>query len=201
MQYSQNPFLSIPPVTRNILIALVVMFFFQQILGQKAGLIYRYFALSPYSSEWFYPWQLITYGLLHGNFMHLFFNAFAIWMFGSQIENYWGEKRYSIFVVACIVGGGLANTLLSDSSTIGISAGVFGLLVAYGMMWPEKVIHLVLPPIPIKAKYFVMIFAAIALFGSINPSNDGIAHLAHLGGAITGFLMIQYWRKQPPFKW
>ena len=201
--HSNNPLSSIPPVTRNVLIAIVVMFLFQQILAGTAGgqFIGRYFPLYPIDTPWFYPWQLLTYALLHGNLMHLFFNGFAIWMFGSQIEHYWGEKRYGIFIVVCIIGSGLANALLSQAPAIGISGAVYGLLVAYGMMWPNHTIQLVIPPIPMKAKYFVMIFAGIALISSINPRNDGIAHIAHLGGAITGFLLIQYWRKKPPFKW
>lgn len=200
---SNNPLSSIPPVTRNVLIAIVVMFVAQQILGgaNSGYFIQRYFALFPIASDYFYPWQLITYALLHGNLMHLFFNGFAIWMFGSQIEHYWGEKKYGIFIVVCIIGSGIANALLSNAPAIGISGAVYGLLVAYGMMWPNHTIQLILPPIPMKAKYFVMIFAGIALISSINPRNDGIAHIAHLGGAITGFLLIQFWRKKPPFKW
>ena len=101
---SNNPLSNIPPVTRNILIAITVMFVFQNILGQSGGqFIGRYFPLYPIDHPYFYPWQLLTYALLHGNLMHLFFNAFAIWMFGSQIENYWGEKKYSIYMEANIM--------------------------------------------------------------------------------------------------
>lgn len=204
--YNQNPLSNIPPVTRNILIAIVVMFIMQQLIPMMVGIngayfIARYFPLHPLSGDYFYPWQLITYALLHGNFFHLFFNAFAIWMFGSQIERHWGEKRYSLFVVVCIIGSALAHIIFSPVPAIGISGAVYGLLIAYGMMWPNHTIMLVLPPIPIKAKYFVMIIAAIALFSSINPKGDNIAHIAHLGGAVTGFLLIQFWRKKPPFKW
>lgn len=199
---TNNPLAAIPPVTRNILIAIVVMFVFQQIFAQTGSdFIARYFVLYPIDTPLFYPWQLVTYALLHGNLMHLFFNGFAIWMFGSQIEHFWGEKRYSIFIIACIIGSGLANALLSNVGAVGISGAVYGLLVAFGMMWPNHTIYLVIPPIPLKAKYFVIILAVIAFFSSINPRNDGIAHIAHLGGAITGFLLIQYWRKKPPFKW
>lgn len=206
MYYNQNPLQNIPPVTRNILIAIVAMFLMQQLIPMMVGVngayfISRYFPLYPLNSGYFYPWQLITYALLHGNFFHLFFNAFAIWMFGSQIERYWGDKRYSLFVVICIIGSALAHVVFTSVPAIGISGAVYGLLVAYGMMWPNQTIMLILPPIPIKAKYFVMIIAAIALFSSINPQGDNIAHIAHLGGAVTGFLLIQFWRKKPPFKW
>ncbi|MGJ8662262.1 MAG: rhomboid family intramembrane serine protease [Marinicella sp.] len=199
---SNNPLQDIPPVTRNILIAVVVMFIVQQILAQSGSyFVGEYFALHPIGSRYFYPWQLLTYALLHGSLMHLFFNAFAIWMFGSQIEHFWGEKKYSTFIIICIIGSGLANAVLSDVAAIGISGAVYGLLVAYGMMWPNHTIQLILPPIPMKAKYFVLLFAGLALYSSIRPGNDGIAHIAHLGGAITGFLLIQFWRKKPPFKW
>lgn len=202
MQNQNNPLAAIPPVTRNVLIAMLIMFVVQQIMTGTAGnFIYRYFPLYPINSDYFYPWQLLTYSLLHGNFMHLFFNGFAIWMFGSQIEHYWGEKKYGLYLIVCIIGAALANALLSDAPAIGISGAVYGLLVAYGMMWPNHTIYLVIPPIPMKAKYFVLIFAGIALISSINPSQDGIAHIAHLGGALTGFLLIQYWRGKPPFKW
>lgn len=202
---NQNPIAIIPPVTRNVLIAIVVMFvaenLLQAVTQNGVYIIHRYFPLFPIQSEYFYPWQLITYALLHGNLMHLFFNGFAIWMFGSQIEHYWGEKRYAIFIIACILGSGLANALLSPYPAIGISGAVYGLLIAYGMMWPNHTIMLVLPPIPIKAKYFVMIIAGMSVYSSLTAQQDGIAHLAHLGGAVTGFLLIQYWRKKPPFKW
>lgn len=178
------------------------MYIFQQIFAQTGSdFIDRYFVLYPIDTPLFYPWQLVTYALLHGNLMHLFFNGFAIWMFGSQIEHYWGEKRYSIFIIVCIIGSGLANAMLSNVGAVGISGAVYGLLVAFGMMWPNHTIYLVIPPIPLKAKYFVIILAVIAFISSINPRGDGIAHIAHLGGAITGFLLIQYWRKKPPFKW
>ena len=199
---SNNPLNSIPPVTRNILIAIVVMFIAQQILGQSGGnFIYKYFALHSISSGNFYPWQLITAVLLHGNLMHLFFNGFAIWMFGSQIESYWGERRYAIFVITCVIGSSLFYALLGNGYGVGISGAVYGILVAYGMMWPNHTIQLIIPPVPIKAKYFVMILAGIALMNSLSVTNDNVGHIAHLGGAVIGFLLIQYWRKKPPFKW
>lgn len=196
---SQNPLSSIPPVTLNVLIAITVMFIFQNILPGN-NFIYQYFVLYPFENPYFYPWQLLTYGLLHFDFMHLFFNGFAIWMFGSQIERQWGEKRYIIFIIACIIGSGIAHALLSPAPVIGISGAVFGLLVAFGMMFPESRIFLLFPPMPIKAKYFVAGYAIITLILSIRPGTSNVAHIAHLGGAITGFLLIQYWRKKPPFR-
>jgi len=196
MPYARNnPFSSIPPVTLNVLIAIVVMFVFLQILPNNS-FIYRYFVLHPISSPGFYPWQLITHALLHIDFIQLFFSGFALWIFGSQIEYQWGEKRYGFFIVACIIGSGLVHALLSQYPTIGLSGCIFGLLVAFGMMYPERQIMLLFPPIPMKAKYFVLIFGGIYFLSALNTA---ITVITQLGGAITGFLLIQYWRKKPPF--
>ncbi len=185
----------IPRVTRYLLFSLLIIFIFQQILDYRTLGI---FVLKPLDSG-FYPWQLLTYALLHADFNHLFFNALALWIFGSPIENFWGEKRYITFLLICILGGAIAHLVFTDSYVIGISGAVFGLLIAYGMMWPESTIMLLIPPVPIKAKYFVMIYAGIMLLMMFSSPNDGIAHFAHFGGALSGLLLIQYWRKKPPF--
>jgi membrane associated rhomboid family serine protease len=182
----------IPKITRYLLIAMLVMFIYQQ--------FFNWYPMVLQSLDrGFNPLQLISYAFLHGDFWHLFFNGLAIWMFGSQIENQWREKRYLIFVVVCIVGAGLTHMLFSNANVIGISGLVFGLLLAYGMMWPNRQILLLIPPIPIKAKYLVMGYGAMLLVNIVGSSNNGIAHFAHLGGALSGFLLIQYWRKKPPF--
>lgn len=181
-----------PKVTRYLLIILLVVFVLEHFFDFSA------FALQSFKIG-FNPLQLITYAFLHANFSHLFFNALGIWMFGSQIEEYWGEKRYLIFILVCIVGAGLTHMAFQTSGVIGISGLVFGLLLAYGMMWPERKIFLLLPPIPIKAKYMVMGYGALLFFSIFSSSNDGVAHFAHLGGAVSGFLLIQYWRGKPPF--
>ncbi|MBL4660359.1 MAG: rhomboid family intramembrane serine protease [Alcanivoracaceae bacterium] len=182
----------IPKITRYLLIIMLVMFILQQFIN-----LYPLVLQSLESG--FNPLQLISYAFLHGNFSHLFFNGLAIWMFGSQIENYWGEKRYLTFALVCIIGAGITHMIFVNSNVIGISGLVFGLLLAYGMMWPDRKIFLLMPPVPIKAKYLVMGYGVLLLLNIISQRNDGIAHFAHLGGALSGFLLIQYWRGKPPF--
>ena len=183
----------LPRVTRYLLISTLVIFILQQFINLDV------FKLHPIESD-FFPWQLVTYAFLHADFNHFFFNGLALWIFGSPIEHYWKEKRFIIFVFTCILGGAIMSLLAySNFNLMGISGLVFGLLIAYGMMWPESTIMLLIPPIPIKAQYFVMIYAGIMLIMMFSSPNDGIAHFAHFGGALSGFLLIQYWRKKPPF--
>ena len=182
----------IPKITRYLLIAILVVFVLQQFVNLS------YFVLQNFDRG-FNPLQLVSYAFLHGSFTHLFFNGLAIWLFGSQIEEYWGEKRYTTFVLVCIIGAAITHMIFSNANVIGISGLVYGLLLAYGMMWPDREILLILPPIPVKAKYLVMVYGALLLWDILASRNDGIAHFAHLGGAISGFLLIQYWRGKPPF--
>jgi membrane associated rhomboid family serine protease len=182
----------IPKITRYLLLSLLGIFIAQQFIN-------LYPMVLQSIGHGFNPLQLVSYAFLHGNFSHLFFNALAIWMFGSQIENFWGEKRYLTFVLVCIIGAGLMHLIFANANVIGISGLVFGLLLAYGMMWPEREILLLIPPMPIKAKYLVMGYGALLLLNILSSRSDGIAHFAHLGGAISGFLLIQYWRSKPPF--
>ncbi|MEO5771059.1 MAG: rhomboid family intramembrane serine protease [Burkholderiaceae bacterium] len=162
-----------------------------------------WFALWPLQSGRFMPWQLASYSFLHGSFGHLFFNMLALWMFGGEIERLWGPKRYTQFLLASAASAAVVQviwTLLigSMSPTVGASGATFGLLLAFGMLFPERRIMLLIPPIPMKAKVFVIIFGAIELVLGVTGSS-GIAHFAHLGGMLGGFLMIRYWRGQAPF--
>lgn len=182
----------IPKITRYLLVVLLLVFIVQQFVNLS------FFVLHSIGLG-FNPIQLVSYAFLHYDFMHLFFNALAIWMFGAQIEDYWGAKRYLTFVLVCIITAAITHMLFSSSYVIGISGLVFGLLLAYGMMWPERQIMLLLPPIPIKAKYLVMGYGALLLLNILTSNNNSIAHFAHLGGAIGGLLIIQYWRGKPPF--
>jgi membrane associated rhomboid family serine protease len=185
-------FQKIPKITRYLLVGILTVFILQQFLNLS------YFVLQSFDRG-FNPLQLVSYAFLHGDFGHLFFNGLAIWMFGSQIEEYWGEKRYTTFVFVCIIGAAITHMVFSNSGVIGISGLVFGLLLAYGMMWPNREILLLIPPIPIKAKYLVMGYGVLLLWNILASRHNGIAHFAHLGGAVSGYLMIQYWRGQPPF--
>jgi len=184
--------LKIPKITRYLLLTMLAVYILQHMINL------HFFVLQPIGGG-FNPIQLVSYAFLHADFFHLLFNAFALWMFGSEIENYWGEKKYLMYALVCIIGAAITHMLFDNSNVIGISGLVFGLLLAFGMMWPNRMILLVLPPIPIKAKYMVMGYGVLLLFNIVSSASDSIAHFAHLGGAISGFLLIQYWRKKPPF--
>jgi membrane associated rhomboid family serine protease len=141
----------------------------------------------------FWLWQLVTYMFLHGGFFHLFFNMFVLWMFGSAIEDYWGSSEFLKYYFITGIGAGITNcvfTLHSSIPTIGASGAIFGLLLAYGMAYPDRQIYLYFL-IPIKAKYLVLILGAIELLAIANPGGDGIARFAHLGGLLFGYVYLK----------
>ena len=189
-----------PPVTQALLLINVGMFCLQFLLG---FFLERLLALWPWGFG-FLPWQVVTYGFLHGSMFHLFFNMLGLWMFGSELERVWGTKRFVQFWFACVITAGftqlgVAAMLGSANPTVGASGGLFGLLLAFGMMFPNRTIMPLFPPIPMKAKVFVAVFGGLELLlGFLNPAG-GVAHFAHLGGMVGGFLMIQHWRGRPPF--
>ena len=191
-----------PPVIKNLLIINGLVFLAQLALGNLPLL--AWFALWPLGHG-FQVYQLITYSFLHGGITHILFNMFALWMFGAQIENTWGSRRFAIYYFVCVIGAGfvqLASTYYSGAiwPTIGASGGVFGILLAFGMMFPEQRIMLLFPPIPMKAKYFVIGYGILELVFATTDFQPGVANLAHLGGMAAGFLMIMYWRGRLPFK-
>jgi len=151
------------------------------------------FGLMPLNSEYFFPyWQLITYQFLHGSFWHLFFNMFALWMFGSELDYMWGSRRFLTFYLLCGIGGGLLNVVVNSAPTIGASGAIMGILVAYGMTFPNRPVMIFPLFIPIPAKIFVIIYAALDLFSGLTATDSGVAHFAHLGGALTGFLLLRF---------
>ncbi len=187
------------PLTQALLLTNVALYALDVLLG---GLLTNWFALWPLGHG-FLPWQLFSYAFLHGSFGHLFFNMLGLWMFGSELERLWGGKRYLQFYFASVLTAALTQLLVGlvfgAAPTVGASGGLFGLLLAYGMMFPNRTVMLLIPPIPMKAKTFVIVFGAIELaLGAYSPTG-GVAHFAHLGGMLGGFLMIRYWRGQPPF--
>lgn len=205
-----------PPVIKNLLI-LNGLFFMAQLVPTTDALLTRWLALWPLGTPdvvpvqggvmrvpQFWPWQLVTYGFLHGGFEHIFFNMFALWMFGVQIENVWGSRRFIIYYLACVVGAALLQVLVTYGGnpvpTVGASGGVFGILLAFGMMFPNQYIMLLFPPIPIKAKWLVIIYGVIELFAGIRGPQSGIAHFAHLGGMLFGLVLILYWRGRLPIQ-
>ena len=160
--------------------------------------LFAYAALYPPGSQFgtFQPWQLITYMFLHGGFMHIFFNLFVLWMFGQQIEHLWGTKRFVIYYFLTGIGAGILHLSLAAGGgvpTVGASGAVFGVLLAFGMMFPNREIMLIFLPIPIKAKYFVIMIGAFELFAGVSGLQTGIAHFAHLGGLVVGYILIRLW--------
>jgi membrane associated rhomboid family serine protease len=156
------------------------------------------FALWPLGSG-FMPWQLITYGFLHGDLMHIAFNMFMLWMFGRELENIFGVRRFLTYYLVCVAGAGVVQLVVAAMQggsypTVGASGGVFGLLLLFGMTFPNRMIMLLFPPIPMKAKYMVVLFGLLELYLGLSGRAPGIANFAHLGGMLFGFLLIQRWK-------
>lgn len=233
----------IPPVVKNLLIINGLFFLAMMALSSSFGIdLVKYLGLHVFQSEYFKPHQLVSYIFMHGGMSHILFNMFALWMFGSNIENYWGGKRFLIYYLITGLGAGfihlgvveaqlisLANSmsmediamvrdeglailesgrnysdsnlgkynLLLNTPTVGASGAVFGLLLAFGMMFPNSQIYLYFL-FPIKAKYFVILYGAFELYSGIqNNPGDNVAHFAHLGGMLFGYILIKYWEKHP----
>ncbi|WP_018174341.1 MULTISPECIES: rhomboid family intramembrane serine protease [unclassified Thioalkalivibrio] len=210
-------FSMMPPVIGFLLITNVALFLALPWLGDW---LMTHFALWPIGTpsmilqdgQWlrvpdFQLWQLLTYGFLHGGLVHLSVNMFAVWMLGVQIENAWGSRPFALYFLICVIGAGLVQLMVTaygDNGmvypTVGASGGVFGVLLAFGMMFPNQRLYLFFLPIPIKAKYFVIAYGALELYLGISGTLAGIAHFAHLGGMAFGFLAIQYWRGRLPIR-
>lgn len=214
---------NMPTITRNLLFINTIAFIATFIFGRMGIELDSLFGLHFFLASHFSPFQLITYMFLHGGFTHLFFNMFALWMFGCVIERVWGSRRFLFYYIICGIGAGLiqeaaqfvellvmnpqlsvadafnlplrdANTL-NHWRTIGASGAVYAILLAFGMTFPNERIFIFPLPVPIKAKWFVVFYVAVELFMALGSSNDGVAHTAHLGGMFFGFLLIRYWRK------
>jgi membrane associated rhomboid family serine protease len=191
---------ALPPITQALLLINVALFAADVLFGRMLTAL---FALWPVGSGRFMPWQLVSYGFLHGSLGHLFFNMLGLWMFGAELERIWGGKRYLHFYFASVLTAALTQLLVGlvagGAPTVGASGGLFGLLLAFGMMFPNRIIMPLFPPIPMKAKTFVMVFGGLELLFGVTGTQSGVAHFAHLGGMLGGFLMMRYWRGQPPF--
>ena len=176
------------------------MFALQALLGFW---LERIFALWPLSGG-FLPWQVVSYAFLHGSIGHLFFNMLGLWMFGAELERIWGQKRFLQFYFASVLAAAATQLVFaafagSPYPTVGASGGLFGLLLAFGMMFPNRTIMPLFPPIPMKAKVFVAIYGGLELLFGVTGTQSGVAHFAHLGGMLGGFLMLRFWRGQAPF--
>lgn len=192
----------LPPITQALLLINVAVFCLDEFFDHQLRL---WFALWPVQSGMFYPWQLISYAFLHGSFSHLFFNMLGLWMFGAELERIWGERRFMTFMAASALTGGFTQLVMSFlfgwiEPTVGASGALYGLLLAFGMMFPNRTIMPLFPPIPMKAKVFVAVFGGLELLMGVTGAGSGVAHFAHLGGMLGGWLTLRYWRGQPPFR-
>ena len=241
-QYRPNSFSVLPPVVKNLLIINGILFLASYVFGNNMGIdLGNLLGLHYPLSQAFRPWQLVTYMFMHGSFMHVFFNMFALWMFGNTLENLWGSKRFLIYYMITGIGAGIVQiavtyfrimhlhdqitpetwnmimtqgsdiiqsgknfidpaageiNALVNSSTIGASGAVFGILLAFGVLFPNTMLYIYFA-IPIKAKWFVILYGALELFSGIaNNPEDNVAHFAHLGGMLFGFILLKYWQKK-----
>ena len=222
-QFSPTGFKVLPTVVKNLLIINILMYLATITLPRFNIDLSNTFGLHFFKASDFHLYQFITYMFMHANFGHLFFNMFALWMFGNTLENLWGSKRFLLFYMVCGIGAGLCQELvqyiqyattladyanvnmdghivpmdayLNMMTTVGASGAIYGLLLAFGMMFPNSMIYFYFL-IPIKAKWFVIGYAVLELLlGFFDHGN--IAHFAHLGGMLFGLLLILYWRKNP----
>jgi len=194
----------------NLLIANTVVFL-AQLLLPRLDPFFSLLALHFTGSPYFHVWQPVTYMFLHANFEHLFFNMFALWMFGRRIEYDLGTRHFIIYYFVCGVGAAFLNILVNWiqlyygigsapevimlSTTVGGSGAVFGLLLAYGVMHPNEVIMLLIPPIPIKAMWLAVGYGVLELLEGMFL-NDNVAHFAHLGGMLFGYILLRIWKKR-----
>lgn len=217
---------NIPVVTKNLLIINVIVYLATEVLARMGIDLNGIFGLHFFMADDFSAYQLFTYMFMHGGITHLFFNMFALWMFGCVVESVWGTRKFLFYYILCGIGAGLMQEIaqfvnysieglaaydyvsvngmsmpvgdyLNLWTTVGASGAIYAILLAFGMIFPEERIFIFPLPIPIKAKWFVMIYVAVELFSAFGSKGDGVAHLAHLGGMLFGFLLIRYWRKHP----
>jgi len=187
----------LPPVTQALMLICTAVLCINYFV--PLGL---WLALWPLGSGYFGPWQLVSYAFLHGDVLHLFFNMLALWMFGSELERLWGQRRFLQMLLASVLAAALVQLIfnfvvLSRTPMVGASGAVFGLLLCYGVLFPNRTIMPLFPPIPMKARTFVMVFGALELFLGV-AGDTGIAHFAHLGGMLGAWLMLLYWRGRLP---
>jgi membrane associated rhomboid family serine protease len=234
--FRSRGFSNLPPVIKNLLIINVIMFLATWVLKNRMHIdLDNILGLHYYSATDFRPYQFVTYLFMHGDIMHLFFNMFAVWMFGSTLENHWGSKRFLQYYLITGFGAGLVQygvfyfqiqkldeevnyfiqlhgssvyeetmatreMVINRMVVIGASGSLFGILLAFGMMFPNTMLMMIFVPIPIKAKYFVAIYGLIELFSGItNDPRDNVAHFAHLGGMLFGFIIILIWKRNRNF--
>lgn len=189
-----------PPIVKNLIIINVLVFVAQKLFDAQYALTYK-LGLWPISTGLFQPYQVVTHMFTHGSLSHILFNMFSLWMFGKILENVWGAKRFLFFYLACGLGAAAAHLAVQYFThgfgvTIGASGAIMGVIAAFGYLFPNTELFILFIPFPVKAKWAVLGYIAIDLFGGIaNFSGDNIAHFAHLGGALTGFILVLTWNK------
>ena len=208
---SRNSLLS--PLVRALLILNGGMFLLEIYTGGRLISVLALWPLgisgstvSGAAAPHFQLWQLVSYSFLHGSVMHLLLNMYALWLFGSRMENVWGSRAFALYYFVCVIGAGLVQLYIATRGaaaggvypTIGASGGVFGLLLAFGLTFPNERLMLIFPPVVLQAKWFVLIYGIIELWAGITGSEAGVAHFAHLGGMLFGFLLLLYWGRRPP---
>lgn len=193
---------AIPDVIFVVLIINGVMFAAQNLIDgpRLVGPVSYYLSLWPMGSEQFHPWQFITYGFLHGDIPHIAFNMLMLWMFGRELEGLMGPQRFLTYYLTCVIGAGFVQMLVAawqggTYPTLGASGGVFGILLAFGMAFPNRMILLLIPPIPMKAKYLVVLAGLMELYFGVAGTRPGIANFAHLGGMLFGLMLLLYWKR------
>ena len=241
MQNYRSLFGNTPPVVKNLIIINALMLLFTYGLSLSNIDLISLLGLHFIKSPIFQPYQIVTHLFMHGGLMHLFFNMFALWMFGRVLENVWGPKRFFVFYFVCGLGAAFLHllvegiqyesltskmnpdqinivlqqgtdlfqqgknytdsmmgslNLLLNIPTVGASGAIFGVLLGFGMLFPNTELMLLFPPIPIKAKYFVIGYGALELYLGLSQPGSDVAHFAHLGGMLFGFIMIKYWNKK-----
>jgi len=208
-------FFNLPRVTKALLAINVGVYLLQVLLPSTALAAFMLWPLEPegvsfslYGGMGFMPWQLLSYGFMHGGIGHLLFNMLALVMFGAPLEQVWGQRRFLSYFLLCVAGAGVCQLLVATWSvqhdglmipTIGASGGVFGLLLAYGLLFPNQRVMLLFPPVPMKARTLVIVYGLISLVFGITGTQSGVAHFAHLGGMLFGWLLIRYWQGRFPF--
>ncbi len=211
--YTRNSFLSnISPVVKNLLIINVIMYLATVLIGDS---MYEKFSLFYFSSPLFKPYQLVSHMFMHGSFTHIFFNMYTLFIFGNVLERVWGGQKFLFYYFVTGIGAALLHLgvaylqlqgYISNGNfmgvqsimltpTVGASGAIYGLLLAYGMLFPNNIMQLIFPPVALKAKWFVIIFGALELLLGLSGRGGNIAHFAHLGGMIFGYFLIMYWKK------
>lgn len=212
-------FRNTPFIVKNLIIINIIVLVATMI---NENFMYENFSLFSFHSPFFKPYQFITHMFMHGGIWHLFFNMYTLWIFGSILENVWGSKKFLLFYFVTGLGAALLHNLVLEielstlqnavqsgnmaaqtsimnilrTPTVGASGAIYGVLLGYGMLFPNNIISLIFPPIALKAKWFVIIFGAIELLMGVTGTGSDVAHFAHLGGMVFGFIMIMYWKKK-----